>query len=174
MKRLIILILIAAYSNITSGQNAESGKNIFKARCSSCHAVKDKVVGPALRDIDKRRSEDWIIKFVHSSQTMVKDQDAYAVKVFADNNKVVMPDHKDLKDADIRDIIFYIKDESAKDDKAAGPVTFISNNNKSPIKFFDYNVWIPFTLSFIFLFIVLFVIVSARSVINNYGAMEAG
>src|ERR1044072_8415637 len=71
--------------------SAQDGEALFKANCTSCHAVKDKVVGPALAGIQNRRSEEWLIKWIKNSQALVKAGDEYAVKIFNDNNKVMMP-----------------------------------------------------------------------------------
>src|SRR5438045_3276752 len=76
---------------------AQDGEALFKANCTSCHAVKDKVVGPALKGIETRRSEEWLLKWVKNSQAVVKSGDDYAVKIFNDNNKVMMP-AQNLKD----------------------------------------------------------------------------
>lgn len=97
----------------------EEGKAIFTARCSGCHNVNKLVTGPALAGVDQRRSIDWIIKFVHSSQTVVKSGDPYAVALFEKFNKIPMPDHPDLTADNIKSIVEYIKSEaSAADTKA--------------------------------------------------------
>jgi cytochrome c551/c552 len=92
--------------------NPGEGKKVFTSRCASCHSVNRQVVGPALRDVDKRHSEDWIIKFVRSSQTVIRSGDTAAFAVFNRFNQVVMPDHPDLEAAAIRNILAFIKEES--------------------------------------------------------------
>lgn len=42
----------------------QAGDALFKANCTQCHAVNEKVVGPALKDITKRRSISWLIPWV--------------------------------------------------------------------------------------------------------------
>lgn len=43
--------------------SAEEGKKLYEANnCGSCHALDKKVVGPALRGVTERRSEEWLIK----------------------------------------------------------------------------------------------------------------
>ncbi len=91
---------------------ASDGKEIFTTRCTSCHNVNKELTGPALANIDQRRSIDWIIKFVRSPLSVVKGGDTYAVNLYNKYNKIVMPDHPDLKDEDIRSIVEYIKSES--------------------------------------------------------------
>ena len=65
-----------------SSVNAQDGEALFKANCTSCHAVKEKVIGPALMGVSKRRPEDWLIKWIKNSQAVIKSGDEYAVKIF--------------------------------------------------------------------------------------------
>lgn len=90
---------------------SEEGKTIFAARCAACHNVNKILVGPALAGVDERRSIDWIVKFVHSPQTIIKSGDSYAVALF-NKFKVQMPDHADLTADNIKSIVEYIKTES--------------------------------------------------------------
>ncbi|HUQ96850.1 MAG TPA: cytochrome c [Chitinophagaceae bacterium] len=108
-----IAILLATATPIFASPPGQEGKNIFTTRCASCHAVNKILTGPALAGVDERRSIDWIISFVHSSQTMVKAGDKTAVELFAKFNKIPMPDHPDLKEDDIKNIVAYIKSEAS-------------------------------------------------------------
>lgn len=109
----IFLTMFSAGSAI-----AQDGEALFKANCTSCHAVKDKVVGPALKGIEQRRPEEWLIKWIKNSQAVVKSGDEYAVKLFNDNNKLPMTSFN-LKDAEIKAILAYVKTEAEKPDAVA-------------------------------------------------------
>lgn len=115
MKKIVLLLswclCTILYAN---AQDANAGKEIFTQRCTSCHAVGKQVVGPDLMNVDQERSETWIINFVHSSQTVIKGGDTAAVRLFGEFGKTIMPDHPDLKDQDIKNIIAFIKEESAR------------------------------------------------------------
>ncbi len=110
------LIALLSFSSI----QAQDGEALFKANCASCHAVKEKLVGPALKGIETRRPEDWLIKWIKNSQTLVKAGDDYAVKIYNDYNKVAMPAFN-LKDDEIKAMLAYIKTEAEKPDAVAGP-----------------------------------------------------
>lgn len=92
----------------------EEGKKTFTTRCTSCHKIDKDFAGPALAGIYDRKSMDWIKKFVHSSQTLIQSGDTAAIAIFEKFKKFPMPDHKDLTDADIENIMAYIKDETGK------------------------------------------------------------
>ena len=90
----------------------EDGKAIFTTRCAGCHNVNKLMTGPALAGVDQRRSMEWIISFVQSSQTMIKKGDKDAIALFEKFNKIPMPDHADLTDAHIKSVVEFVKSET--------------------------------------------------------------
>jgi len=59
------------------------GKAIFKLKCSACHKISKRVVGPALADITKRRSPEWIMNMILNPEEMV-EKDPIAKKLLAE------------------------------------------------------------------------------------------
>ncbi len=107
---LFAALIVISISQFTYPQT--QGENIFKKTCIACHTIgRGRLVGPDLKDVDKKQSEDWIINFVKSSQRMIKSGDPDAVAIFNEFNKIIMPDQA-LTDAQIKDIIIYIKQQS--------------------------------------------------------------
>jgi cytochrome c2 len=100
-----IVILTISFSK-SYGQD---GGQLFKTNCGACHTVgKGKLVGPDLKGVQDRHNEEWLLKWVHSSQTLVKAGDKDAVKVFNDNSQIQMPDQS-LSDNDVKAVLTYIK-----------------------------------------------------------------
>jgi cytochrome c551/c552 len=92
--------------------SSQEGEKVFKQNCGVCHTVgKGKLVGPDLKDVHKKYKEDWLTQWIKSSQALVKKGDATAVKLFEENNKLVMPDQS-ISDADIKSVLGFIKDKS--------------------------------------------------------------
>lgn len=122
-KILSIGILLLMMFTIKSNANPpiDEGKSIFMTRCAACHNINKAMTGPALSGISERRNLDWIIKFVHSSQALIKSGDADAISVFEKFNKVPMPDHPDLTEENIKNIVEYIKAESKPLEAAKAP-----------------------------------------------------
>lgn len=92
--------------------NAQNGEATFKQVCGACHSIgKGKLVGPDLKDVNKKRKEEWIIKFVKGSQALIKSGDADAKAIFDEFGGMVMPD-QNLKDEEIKSVIAYIAEQS--------------------------------------------------------------
>lgn len=124
----LFVLLSAIGTGYAAGPDSLAGKALFQKNCTSCHAVQTRVIGPALRNVYDRHSEAWIIKFVRSSQTVIKSGDTSATNLFAQFNQTVMPDHPDMSDQDIKNIISYIRSES-KNVLAKLPATAAMEDN---------------------------------------------
>lgn len=114
MKSRILALAVAVLSAASTwaAPPVEEGKSIFTTRCAGCHSVTKQLTGPALAGVDERRTMEWIINFVHGSQAMVRKGDKDAVALFEQFNKIPMPDHADLTDDNIKNIVAYIKSEA--------------------------------------------------------------
>ena len=130
--RLTFLFLLALFLNFTNsfaedapktGGDVAKGEELFKGNCTTCHAVQKQVVGPALKDITKRRDITWIKKFVRNSQKVIKvEKDPYAVALYTKFGGTEMTAFSSFKDDEIEAIVAYITAESSKAPEA-GPVT---------------------------------------------------
>lgn len=103
---LIVLNLFLTFLVSLNAQN--QGEQLFKQKCTACHTVGGgKLIGPDLANVQSRRTEEWIVKFVQASQSVIKSGDSIAVAVFNQHNKVIMPD-QDLTANQIKLILAYI------------------------------------------------------------------
>jgi len=67
---------------------------VFTTRCGACHTVGDgDDVGPDLSGVTERRSRDWLIPFIRSSQTVILGGDETAGELFERFGRTKMPDH---------------------------------------------------------------------------------
>ena len=120
MRSLVFLFLVTLLIfTVNAAPPVEEGKTIFASRCAACHNINKTITGPALAGVDERRSMDWIVKFVTSSQTLIKNGDKDAIALFEQFNKIPMPDHSDLNESQIKSIVDYIKSEAVSANSAA-------------------------------------------------------
>ncbi len=113
MKTKHIIAAVALVAISFAKTYAQDGGTLFRTNCGACHTVgKGKLVGPDLKGVQDRHTEEWILKWVKGSQSMVKAGDKDAVKLFNDNSMIPMPDQA-LADNDIKTILAFIKTEGA-------------------------------------------------------------
>lgn len=108
------LVLLASVSSAF----AQDGESTFKQNCAMCHSVGNgRVVGPDLKDVDKKRKLEWILQFVKGSQDFIKSGDADAKAIF-DQFQIVMP-NQNLSDEQIKSVVAYIASKSAESEMAS-------------------------------------------------------
>lgn len=91
-----------------NAQDAAAGAAIFKQKCTACHGIDKAVVGPALKGIDSKYDEAWLIKWIKNSPAFIASGDAQAVKA-AEYSPAMMSAFPELSDDDIKNIVAYVK-----------------------------------------------------------------
>lgn len=66
-----------------SPEMARKGQDIFKAKCSACHKIEEKFVGPALKGVTTRRQPEWIMNMILNPAEMVQ-KDPIAKELLAE------------------------------------------------------------------------------------------
>ncbi|PWJ43111.1 c-type cytochrome [Sediminitomix flava] len=123
-------LLLAA--NLSFGQGAgdgipsdegqvAAGAELFDANCSSCHAVHEQVVGPALKAVYERRDVKWIQNFVKYPKKVIDSGDEYA-KALYEQYQQYMPNQA-VSDEEILSILAYVKAETIAGPKVAEVAT---------------------------------------------------
>jgi nitrate reductase gamma subunit len=91
--------------------DAAEAKKTFTQRCMACHTFgKGVKVGPDLKGVTERRQRAWLLKFIRSSQTVIKSGDATATDLFQQFKQQQMPDWTDLSEAQIGSILDWLAD----------------------------------------------------------------
>ncbi|WP_017730957.1 c-type cytochrome [Nafulsella turpanensis] len=49
------------------------GKTIFESKCSACHKIEERYIGPALKGVTERRTAEWIMNMILNPEQMVKE-----------------------------------------------------------------------------------------------------
>ncbi|ATL45834.1 hypothetical protein COR50_00915 [Chitinophaga caeni] len=112
-KKLFLLIFVCSLAlRSFAADPVEEGRQIFNARCASCHNVNKKLVGPALAGVTDRRTVEWIENFIHGSQKMIQAGDKDALKLYNEFNQVAMPDHPDITKEQVAAILDFVKKET--------------------------------------------------------------
>lgn len=68
---------VGPITSITLGEidqkMADEGKAVFLAKCSACHKISKRVVGPALAGVTERRTPEWIMNMILNPEKMVAE-----------------------------------------------------------------------------------------------------
>lgn len=105
--------------------DAAKGEAIFKSKCTACHKIDQRVVGPALGPTLASETDDkWVTKWIQNNQALIAAKDPKALKIYNEYNQASMTVFADLTDADAANVIAYAR-TSWKDMQAA------ANNPKS-------------------------------------------
>lgn len=98
--------------------DAAKGEAIFKAKCTTCHKIAERVIGPALGpQLTSETDDKWLIKWIQNNQALIAAKDPKALKIFNEYNQSAMTAFTDLTDADITNIITYVRAEWIIDQK---------------------------------------------------------
>lgn len=68
---------------------AEKGDKIFGVKCTSCHMVTTRSIGPAMKGIYDRRSPEWVMNIMLNPTEMLK-KDPIAMALLKEYNNVIM------------------------------------------------------------------------------------
>jgi len=108
-KTFFIVLALLTFSTA----KADDGQDLFSTLCTPCHTIgKGRLVGPDLKNITEKRTEDWLVPYIQSSQTVIKSGDADAVAVFNEYNSLLMPDQP-LDVSQTKAVISYIRATSS-------------------------------------------------------------
>ena len=51
----------------------DAGKVLYEAKCTACHKIEKRHIGPGLAGITERRTPEWIMNMILDPETMVKE-----------------------------------------------------------------------------------------------------
>ena len=172
LKTLAVVAVATFTANIYAADkpNAEEGKKLYEANnCGSCHALDKKVVGPALRGVTNRRSEEWLIKWIRNNEALRKSGDADANKLYEEYGKAAMNIFENLTPDQVKHILEYIKTAPAPVKAAAGADAKGGETKKDD----SSTLYFLLTLIGIFL-VVLFILSKVRNTLRRIAAEKSG
>lgn len=102
---------IGPISNVSLGEIDQTmvteGEAIFKAKCTACHKISKKFIGPALKGITERRSPEWIMNMTINPEEMIQ-KDPIAKVLLAEANGAPMA-NQNLTEEEARALLEYFR-----------------------------------------------------------------
>jgi cytochrome c2 len=93
---------------------AKSGHEVFEQKCSSCHKMDERYVGPALGEVFKRRSPAFVMNMALNPQGMM-EKHPVTKKLFAEY-LIGMP-NQNLSRDEARQIVEYLRTQADEDER---------------------------------------------------------
>jgi mono/diheme cytochrome c family protein len=177
LSRLLTLAVSFLFAVQLAFADAAEGEKLFQANCTACHAINDKVVGPALKDVHKRREAKWLLKWIKNSQALVKSGDPVAVQIYKENNEALMTSFETLSDEQITSIVDYVKQQSEAPAKPviAGPsdvtgaTTEVSSGGSG---FYSSTTFYGLTIMALILVVIVFILFRIKTVVEELYAQK--
>jgi predicted CXXCH cytochrome family protein len=134
---LLVSFLTVAAVGSANAQDAAAGAAIFKQKCTACHGIGKVVVGPDLKGISDRQSEEWLIKWIKNAPALIASGDPAALEA-EKFSPAMMSAFPELSDDDIKGILAYVKAEETKPAEAAagGPAAGAEGGSEGGISNF--------------------------------------
>lgn len=86
---------------------ARTGEQVFQAKCSACHKLNERYIGPALFDVTTRRAPEYIMNMILNPTEMLQKHPT-AKELLAQYNFTPMAD-QNLTEAEARAILEYLR-----------------------------------------------------------------
>ena len=96
------------------------GEDVFKANCSACHSTDDtKLVGPGLKGVTEKRSEEWLLAWTKNSTALIESGDEDAKAIYDEFGGMMMTSFDFLSDEEILSVFAYIDEVNSGADSGA-------------------------------------------------------
>ncbi|MET3977512.1 mono/diheme cytochrome c family protein [Mucilaginibacter sp. UYP25] len=124
--RSVLLVAGLVVVGLTAHAQADAAKGeaIFKAKCTACHKIDTRMTGPALGpQLTSETDDAYLTKWIQNNQALIAAKNPKAVKIFNEFNQAGMTVFAELSDADVGNVITYIRADWKKiqADQAATP-----------------------------------------------------
>jgi len=158
-KHLLLFTLVLSVFSASNSFAAADGKALFKANCSACHKLTaEKINGPGLEGIAGRvpqPAKEWLLKWVKNNTKLRASGDAYANKVYNENDKKAMSEFEWLTDEELNAVVDYIIAPPIEVPQAGTPVANVGAEKAAP-KDESTTTYVLLGLTLLFILVFLF------------------
>ncbi|MFA6248063.1 MAG: cytochrome c3 family protein [Mucilaginibacter sp.] len=167
---LLIAGLVVCGLTAHAQTDAAKGEAIFKAKCTACHKIDTRMTGPALGpQLTSETDDAYLTKWIQNNQALIAAKNPKAVKIFNEYNQAGMTVFAELSDADVGNVITYIRADWKKiqDDKAKAPAGGAVAEDKGPSSLVIWGLLGVIVIAFIVILVLNKVIATLERLLLN-------
>jgi mono/diheme cytochrome c family protein len=117
------VLLIASFAFLGSSAfaqgDAAKGEALYKAKCTACHKIDKRVIGPALGpQLVSETDDKFLVKWIENNQALIAAHDKKAETIYNEYAQSNMTVFSELSDADATNIITYVREDWKKEQQA--------------------------------------------------------
>ncbi|WP_185864511.1 c-type cytochrome [Blattabacterium cuenoti] len=96
--------------------NAQNGIDLFKKNCTACHSLdlNKKMIGPPLFGVTKKRSREWLHKWIKDNKSLRASGDKNAISIYKEFGNIEMNPFPQLSEKQIDDILYFIENPTVE------------------------------------------------------------
>lgn len=167
---LVAGLAICGFTAYAQG-DASKGEAIFKAKCTACHKLNQRVIGPALGpQLESETDDAYLTKWIQNNQALIAAKNPKAVKIYNEYNQAAMTVFGDLSDGDVANIISYVRTEYKKMKTASTQVT-PKTEESGPSDLVVYGLLAVIIVAFIVILVLNKVISTLERLVANRPAL---
>ncbi|NOY43305.1 MAG: c-type cytochrome [Planctomycetes bacterium] len=114
--RRALLAVLCSYGTLallTGLAHGQDTPDYFTQNCKNCHTIGGgRLTGPDLKDVGKRQSKEWLVKFLMNPKAVIDSGDPYAKKIF-EESRSIMPTPPGITPERAEKLLELIEKESA-------------------------------------------------------------
>jgi mono/diheme cytochrome c family protein len=114
LKRLLpslTLLLVFSLNLMAQEHDLVNGKKLFDANCAACHRLDKKLIGPPLKGISEKRTNEWLQAWIKDNNALRTSGDQDAIDIFEEYQGIPMLAYPQFTEKDINDILAYTDDK---------------------------------------------------------------
>ncbi|MBI3581323.1 MAG: cytochrome c [Nitrospinae bacterium] len=110
-----VVLCVTTAARAEGPSSAEDGRQLYNKHCKQCHKLTEQLlVGPGLAGITKRRTEEWMDKWIASPKAVMASKDPVAEELRS-GFKTLMPTLPAMADSQSRKLIIdFLKENDAE------------------------------------------------------------
>jgi mono/diheme cytochrome c family protein len=165
---LVAGLAICGFTAYAQG-DASKGEAIFKAKCTACHKLDQRVIGPALGpQLESETDDAYLTKWIQNNQALIAAKNPKALKIYNEYNQAAMTVFGDLSDGDVANIITYVRTEYKKmKTAAAAPGATAKAEESGPSDLVVYGLLAVIIVAFIVILVLNKVISTLERLVAN-------